>query len=108
MPVYNKLVRDLIPDIIERDGKTCVTRILDESAYIAEVNKKMYEELKEYEEANTAEEHVEELSDLLELIYAAAQFNGVTIEELETVRQEKAKKRGAFNERIYLEEVLDD
>ena len=108
MPVYNKLVRDLIPEIIESDGKTCVTRILDESAYIAEVNKKMYEELKEYEEANTAKEHVEELSDLLELIHAAAQFHGVTVEELETVRKEKAEKRGAFNERIYLEEVQDD
>ncbi|GKV65194.1 MULTISPECIES: nucleoside triphosphate pyrophosphohydrolase [unclassified Sporosarcina] len=108
MPVYNKLVRDFIPDIIGRDGKTCVTRILDESAYIAEVNRKMYEELKEYEEANTAEEHVEELSDLLELIHAAARFHGVTVEELEHVRKEKAEKRGAFNERIFLEEVLDD
>ena len=25
MPIYNKLVRDLIPDIIEKDGKTCDT-----------------------------------------------------------------------------------
>ena len=108
MPIYNKLVRDLIPHIIEKDGKTCVTHILDESQYIAEVNKKMHEELAEYEEANSAEEAVEELSDLLELIHAAATYHGVTIDELETVRAEKAKARGGFNERIYLVEVQDD
>lgn len=108
MPIYNKLVRDLIPQIIEKDGKTCVTHILYESQYIAEVNKKMHEELAEYEEANSAEEAVEELSDLLELIHAAATYHGVTIDELETVRAEKAKARGGFNERIYLVEVQDD
>ncbi|WP_153723670.1 nucleoside triphosphate pyrophosphohydrolase [Sporosarcina cascadiensis] len=108
MPVYNKLVRDFIPEIIEQDGKICVTYVLNESAYIAEVNRKMHEELAEYEEANTAEESVEELADLLELVYAAAQHHGVTIEELETARKEKAEKCGGFTERIYLVEVQDD
>ncbi|MEK4023434.1 hypothetical protein MKY93_02175 [Sporosarcina sp. FSL W7-1283] len=41
MPVYNKLVRDLIPQIIEQDGKTCETYILEETPYITEVNRKM-------------------------------------------------------------------
>ena len=108
MPIYNKLVRDLIPQIIEADGKTCVTHLLDESQYIAEVNKKMHEELAEYEEATTAEDAVEELSDLLELIHAAATYHGVTVDELEAVRAEKAKARGGFNDRIYLVEVKDD
>ncbi|MDV6378868.1 nucleoside triphosphate pyrophosphohydrolase [Sporosarcina sp. GW1-11] len=108
MPIYNKLVRDLIPEIIEKDGKTCVTYILDESSYIAEVNKKMHEELAEYEEAETAEDSVEELSDLLELIHAAATFHGVTIEELEAIRADKAAKRGGFEERMYLVEVHDE
>ena len=108
MPIYNKLVRDLIPQIIEADGKTCVMHILDESRYLTEVNNKMYEELVEYEEATTAEESIEELADLLELIQAAAKYHGVTVDELETVRAEKAKARGGFNERIYLVEVKDD
>ena len=108
MPIYNKLVRDLIPEIIEADGKTCVTHILNDAQYIAEINKKMHEELAEYEEATNAEDAVEELSDLLELIYAAATYHGVTVEELETVRAEKAKARGGFNDRIYLVEVADD
>ncbi|ARF14002.1 nucleoside triphosphate pyrophosphohydrolase [Sporosarcina ureae] len=108
MPIYNKLVRDLIPKIIEADGKTCVTHTLNDSQYIAEINNKMHEELAEYEEATNSEDAVEELSDLLELIHAAAAYHGVTIEELEAVRAEKAKARGGFNERIYLVEVADD
>ena len=35
MKVYNKLVRDKIPEIIETDGKTCKTRILSDEEYIA-------------------------------------------------------------------------
>lgn len=108
MPIYTKLVRDLIPQIIEADGKACVVRKLDDRDYITEVNKKMHEELAEYEEADTVEDSVEELSDLLELIHAAAAYHGVTVEELETVRAEKAKTRGGFTERIYLVEVQDD
>ena len=108
MSIYNKLVRDLIPDIIEKDGKTCDTYILDDSEYISEVNKKMHEELAEYEGALTSDDAVEEMADLLELIHAAAKYQGVTVEELEAVRAEKVAKRGDFEERIFLVEVEDD
>jgi predicted house-cleaning noncanonical NTP pyrophosphatase (MazG superfamily) len=108
MPIYNKLVRELIPNTIESDDKSCVTYTLDDSQYIKEVNKKMYEELAEYEGALTSDDAVEELADLLELIHAAAKFHGVTVGELEVVNVEKAAKRGGFEERIYLVEVDDD
>lgn len=108
MPTYNKLVRDRIPEIIANTGKLYTSRILDESEYITEVNKKMGEELTEYLETTTAEDAIEELADLLELIHAAAAHHSSTFEELNKVRVEKAKKRGVFNERIFLVEVEDD
>ncbi|KXH80646.1 nucleoside triphosphate pyrophosphohydrolase [Sporosarcina sp. HYO08] len=108
MPIYNKLVRDRIPEIIEKAGKELTTRILAEEEYLSEVRKKMHEELAEYEEAQTNEESIEELADLLELIYAATKCHGSTIEQLEAIRAKKAEKRGGFNERIYLLEVKDD
>ncbi|OKL37889.1 nucleoside triphosphate pyrophosphohydrolase [Domibacillus mangrovi] len=108
MPVHNKLVRDRILEVIEKTGKNYTSRILSEEEYKQEVRKKMHEELAEYEEAATNEEAVEELADLLELIHAAASIHGASVEQLEDIRQQKAEKRGGFNERIYLIEVEDE
>jgi len=50
---------------------------------------------------------MEELADLLEVIYAAAKARGYTLEELEKVRVEKAEKRGAFEKKLLLKEVIE-
>lgn len=108
MPIHNKLVRDRILEVIEKAGKTYTSRVLNEDEYINEVKVKMHEELAEFEEAKNDEEAVEELADLLELIYAAAAIHGATPEKLEKIRFDKAEKRGGFKERIYLIEVADE
>lgn len=108
MPIYNKLVRDKIPQVIEKTNKQFSTRILSKEEYMVEVKKKMNEELEEYQEAATNEEAVEELADLLELVHAAVKIHGATIEQLEEVRRAKAEKRGGFEKRIFLIEVEDD
>ncbi|WP_404405789.1 phosphoribosyl-ATP pyrophosphohydrolase [Jeotgalibacillus malaysiensis] len=108
MPVYNKLVRDLIPDIIAASGKSMETRILSNEEYVIEVKKKMKEELAEYHATQNDEDAIEELADLLELISAAAKTHGVTLEEVEEKREMKARDRGGFNEKIYLVSVEDD
>ena len=100
---YNKLVRDRIPEIIEASGKTCVTEILSEETYLRMVDAKLDEELAEYHNDQT----IEELADLLEVIYAAAMARGYTLEQLESVRAAKAEKRGAFANKILLKEVIE-
>ena len=100
---YNKLVRDRIPEIIEASGKTCVTEILSEETYLRMVDAKLDEELAEYHSDQT----IEELADLLEVIYAAAMARGYTLEQLESVRAAKAEKRGAFANKILLKEVIE-
>lgn len=99
--IYNKLVRDKIPEIIEQDGKTCVTEVLSDEEYLRMVDEKLDEELEEYHK----DQNVEELADLMEVIYAAAVARGYSVEELEKVRQAKVEKRGAFNCKILLKEV---
>ena len=97
---YNKLVRDKIPIIIERnEGRFCKTRILDDEEYLIELNKKIQEELTEYLENG----EVEELADLEEVLRAILDSKGVSYEAFEKIRQEKVNKRGAFKDRIYLE-----
>ncbi|APC47787.1 phosphoribosyl-ATP pyrophosphohydrolase [Virgibacillus halodenitrificans] len=108
MPTYHKLVRDRIPEIIHSTGKELKTEILNNTRYIEELKKKLNEEVTEYQEATTDEEALEELADVLELMHALAQQHGATIDDVEKVRKDKAEKRGAFNEKIYLIEVEDD
>ena len=100
---YNKLVRDRIPEIIEASGKSCVTEILSDEAYLRLLDAKLDEELAEYH----SDQNIEELADLLEVIYAAAMARRYTLEQLETVRAEKAPKRGAFTKKILLKEVIE-
>ena len=99
--VYNKLVRDRIPEIIEQDNKTCDIRILDEAEYLKMVDAKLDEELAEYHR----DQNLEELADVLEVLYAATKARGYTLEELEKCRRKKAEKRGGFDKRILLERV---
>jgi predicted house-cleaning noncanonical NTP pyrophosphatase (MazG superfamily) len=102
--IYNKLVRDLIPEIIEKSGKTCRTRVLSEEEYLQMLDAKLDEELSEYHR----DQNIEELADLYELIRAAAIARGYTLEELEAVRAEKAKKRGGFEKKIFLVDVSEN
>ena len=100
---YHKLVRDRIPEIIEKQGKTCVTEVLSQDAYIRMVDEKLNEEVAEYQESKS----LEELADLLEVMEAAVIARGYTWEELLQVRDEKRQKRGGFQERILLKEVIE-
>jgi predicted house-cleaning noncanonical NTP pyrophosphatase (MazG superfamily) len=108
MPVYNKLVRDRIPEIIESTGKQFSMRTLNNQEYIKELKNKSKEELEEYLNAENDKDAIEELSDLLEIIHALAACHGSTFEEVEEVRQKKAEKRGGFKEKIFLIEVENE
>ncbi len=100
---YNKLVRDRIPEIIESSGKTYVTEILSNEEYLKMIDAKLDEELAEYHQ----DQNIEELADLTEVIYAAVIARGYTLEDLERVRAEKATKRGRFQRKILLKEVIE-
>ena len=104
--IYNKLVRDKIPNIIKEKGETPIVRILDETEYKNELEKKLYEEYKEVIEA-TGDDRVEELADMLEVIRALANLENKHLNDVIAIADDKNKKRGAFEERIFLEKVVE-
>ena len=104
MKIYNKLVRDRIPEIIASDnGKTCSTRIMQPVEYLKALNKKLQEELQEYLESG----EVEELADLEEVLRAILDVKDVSYDDFESIRIKKANERGAFKKRIFLEYVKE-
>lgn len=100
---YNKLVRDRIPDIISSDGKTCITETLSDEEYLKMLDSKLDEELTEYQESKS----LEELADLLEVMRAVVKARDWTWVQLEQVRKEKADRRGGFEKKILLKEVVE-
>lgn len=99
MKVYNKLVRDKIPDIIKDDNGIPITRILNDEEYLEELNHKLKEELDEYLEDGS----IEELADMAEVMRAIISLKKTSYEEFENIRISKVLKRGAFKKRIFLE-----
>ena len=102
---YNKLVRDRIPEEINKEpGRKCKYRILNDEEYLKELNKKIVEEANEFAEENS----IEELGDLMEVINAIMNIKGYNIEEVNQVMRDKENRKGAFNNKIYLEYVDEE
>ena len=102
---YNKLVRDKIPENIDNEiGRKSKYRILDDTEYLRELNKKLIEEANEFIEENS----IEELGDLMEVLNAIIKLKGYDMEEVYKVMKEKEEKKGAFNKKIYLEYVDEE
>lgn len=104
MQTYHKLVRDRIPEIIEIDGKKCDCETLSDEDYISLLDQKLNEELAEYQESKS----LEELADLLEVMQAVVKARGCTMDQLESLRAEKAAKRGGFEKKLLLKEVIEN
>lgn len=103
--VYNKLVRDKIPEKINSDeNKSCKYRILSDEEYIAELNKKVIEEAQEFIQENS----IEELGDLMEVISTIMKVKKIDIEQVKTAMSKKSEKRGKFENKIFLEYVDEE
>ncbi len=96
--IYNKLVRDHIPQIIENNGGRAEIRILSDEEYAVFLEAKLDEEAGEYHRDKNAEE----LADILEVVYALAAAIGCSREELERIYQQKHTARGGFAKKILL------
>ena len=95
--VMGKLVRGKIPEIIKNDGKNPIIEILSNEDYLKELDKKLNEEVAEYQ----ADKSIEEMADVLEVLFAICESRGHTVEELLQVRESKREKRGGFKDKIY-------
>lgn len=104
--IYDKLVRDKIPEIIRQHGKTPVIRKVEDQDELARLLvAKLREEVDEYCDSSNAVE----LADILEVIRAlSAVVHDMTLSDVERIRAGKEADRGGFKEGLVLEKVLDN
>ncbi|MSV26699.1 MAG: phosphoribosyl-ATP pyrophosphohydrolase [Nitrosarchaeum sp.] len=98
MTIHNKTIRDKIPEIIQKDGYICNIKTLSDEKFLVEIEKKLSEEIAEYQN----DKNPEELADILEVIYRIAKLRGISKEKLEEIRIKKVEKRGAFDKNLFL------
>ena len=103
--IYNKLVRDKIPKIIESKGELPVTKKLDLQQYKIALEEKLKEECQEVISAS-GQERIEELADVLEILRSLAKLEGVSLKQVIAVADQKVFKRGGFENKVFLEKVI--
>ena len=98
-----KLVRDLIPEIIRKKGLTPVVRTIEQKEWVPLLLKKLDEELAELR----ASMAIEEIADVMEVLFALSRELGTPADELLSVMMRKRAERGGFENGVFLEEILD-
>ncbi|MDD3392772.1 MAG: nucleoside triphosphate pyrophosphohydrolase [Bacilli bacterium] len=99
--IFNKLVRDNIPNIIKNNGEEAIIRILDDNEYKHKLDEKLLEEVNEYLE----DDNIEEIADILEVIEAILKYKKVSQDDLKIVKETKKNKKGSFDKQIFLIET---
>lgn len=100
---YDKLVRDLIPEIIEKNGSVAITRTLTDEEYKVYLEKKLDEEVAEFHESKS----IEELADIAEVIYSLCFACGSNPAKMDIERMVKKAMRGGFDMKTLLIETID-
>ena len=101
--LYCKLVRDNIPQIIEKSGKSALIDTLSDKEYEIFLERKLDEEVNEYHDSK----NVEELADILEVVIALAKTKGYDFSKLVDLQTQKAAKKGSFDKKILLISVSE-
>lgn len=102
--MIKKLVRDNIPAIIESGGRIPIYEYVeDRGEYVQLLKCKLQEEIAEFLESN----EVVELCDVVEVVYALIKVQGMSLEQFERLRLEKASINGVFEKRIFLNDIID-
>ncbi|MBE9144801.1 nucleoside triphosphate pyrophosphohydrolase [Planktothrix mougeotii] len=98
---YNKLVRDRIPELIQKSGYQCDITTLSETEYRQALRDKILEEAQEVVQASD-QELVYELADLLEVVEALMESYGIENERILLERDHKRAEKGGFEHKIKL------
>ncbi len=99
--LYNKLVRDDVPQIIKESGRKCKTRTLSDDEFQEALLNKILEEVEEFRVSNSEEE----LADIYEVMDNLIEFLGYEPMHIDYLKMKKKESRGSFKERVFLEQV---
>lgn len=104
--LFQKLVRDRIPEIISAEGKNPAIHILSSEEFKKELLKKLVEEAREAAEAGMVKSDLmKEIGDVREVLAAIMREFEIDESEAEKMQKERKEARGGFDKKIFLEYI---
>ncbi|MEK7142710.1 MAG: nucleoside triphosphate pyrophosphohydrolase [Patescibacteria group bacterium] len=100
--IYNKLIRDRIPEITQADGWLSKTKILNKPEFLKELKKKILEEVNELNQSHNRKDIISELVDIQELIDNILKETKIKFQAFRQIQAQKRKKRGGFEKKLFL------
>lgn len=101
MKKYDKLIRDRIPEIIAESGKEYKLEVVDDEIALEYLYKKLNEEVDEL----VVDKNLEEIVDVMEVLFAIADKYGYSENDVLAKRDEKNASNGGFKQNLILKEV---
>lgn len=101
--IFNKLVRDKIPDILNQSGKSFSMKLVDSEDYYKALKDKLVEEVGEFIQSDK----VEELADIEEVLRAILDYKNIVYKDFEKIRIDKKRDRGGFKLKLFLESITE-
>jgi predicted house-cleaning noncanonical NTP pyrophosphatase (MazG superfamily) len=96
-----KLIRDRVPERLERRGVEFTTTVLDDAGFARALRLKILEEAQEVADAETPADLVEELGDLYEVLITLAEHEGFDEHDVRMRASAKRASHGGFAGRIF-------
>lgn len=100
---YNKLVRDVIKEKIEKKGEACSVRVIsDDSEFEQELLKKVTEEASALSRTRSREEFLDEYADLMVVLDSLTKLMEFSVADIELAIKENVARKGLYNQRHFL------
>lgn len=107
MSKYSKLIRDNIPDLLDKNNLSYQVKILNHDQYKQGLKWKLIEEAGEVFATDNKEDLIEEIADVYEVIEAILEANNITSDDVNLVKEKKAKLKGKFRKKLQLLNLIN-
>ena len=102
---YNTLVRDKVPTFIEKTGRHCEYRVLDDDN---DMKRALIAKLREKAGTFAEKQTEDELSDLLSVVDAIVEIYDFEPMHIDYIKMQNNEKKGSYTSRVFLESVISD
>jgi predicted house-cleaning noncanonical NTP pyrophosphatase (MazG superfamily) len=106
--IYQKLIRDKIPQFFSKPNKIFNTRILSDSEFKLSLKQKLIEESEELSKSVTKDDLINEIADVIEVLNYIKSSENISDNEIEKSRLHKKEERGGFDQKLFLESVEEN